>query len=606
MWIYTVRRLLVMIPTLFGITAVAFGIMQLAPGDPLKAELGAAGTIGEASQTREAYLIMRRDLLLDRPALLNFRYFRDYTAPIREVVFFRGQSREAIVEELARLTEAPDAPENAARLAFLRGLDIADFDALLADPEVHPRLAHMIATGIQVYLEEEVGLHGVPPAMAVLRDPASPLPERIGAIRAIRLMALEPFQYSFGREPDEADLPYVVAPWQLWWSRAEADFPAVPSARREELAGKLEAMVREESRREVLEILETLDRDDMRFFADRLLGEATFDEKRLSADALRLYIADPLQLDVPTGAAAETVDEVAENWLVHYDLRLDRYEPGLARRFGYLLTDTQYANMVRRLATFQFGRSATRTREPVGPRILRAVMVSAPLMIMAQIVIYLVAVPLGIICAVNRSNTVDRGVSLGLFVLYSIPPFVAAMMFLLFLGYGVFFDWFPSLGLHSPGAEEFGWGRYLLDYLWHAYLPVVCLSLFSLAAMAMYSRTSMLEVTGQDYVRTARAKGLSERAVILKHGLRNALIPIITLFAGFLPAMLGGSVLIEVIFGIPGMGRLSYESILQRDFPTLMALIYINAIVVMLSILLTDLLYVVVDPRISFEGREHR
>jgi ABC-type dipeptide/oligopeptide/nickel transport system permease subunit len=112
----------------------------------------------------------------------------------------------------------------------------------------------------------------------------------------------------------------------------------------------------------------------------------------------------------------------------------------------------------------------------------------------------------------------------------------------------------------------------------------------------------MLEVIGQDYIRTARAKGCP-RAVILKHGLRNALIPIITLFAGFLPGMLGGSVLIEVIFGIPGMGRLSFDSILQRDFPTLMALIYINAIVVMISILLTDLLYVVADPRISFQGR---
>jgi len=145
--------------------------------------------------------------------------------------------------------------------------------------------------------------------------------------------------------------------------------------------------------------------------------------------------------------------------------------------------------------------------------------------------------------------------------------------------------------------------RYLLDYLWHAFFPIVCLSLFSLAAMAMYSRTSMLEVIGQDYIRTARAKGLAERVVILKHGLRNALIPIITLFAGFLPAMLGGSVLIEVIFGIPGMGRLGFDSILQRDFPTLMALIYINAIVVMISILLTDLLYVVADPRISFQGR---
>jgi peptide/nickel transport system permease protein len=119
----------------------------------------------------------------------------------------------------------------------------------------------------------------------------------------------------------------------------------------------------------------------------------------------------------------------------------------------------------------------------------------------------------------------------------------------------------------------------------------------------MYARTSMLDVIGQDYIRTARAKGVPNSRVIYKHALRNALIPILTLFSNFLPAMLGGSVLIEYIFNIPGMGRLSWESIEQKDVPTLMALIYVQAIVVLLSILVTDLLYVFVDPRISFAGQ---
>ncbi|HOP77608.1 MAG TPA: ABC transporter permease, partial [Thermogutta sp.] len=123
------------------------------------------------------------------------------------------------------------------------------------------------------------------------------------------------------------------------------------------------------------------------------------------------------------------------------------------------------------------------------------------------------------------------------------------------------------------------------------------------AGLAMYARTSMLEVISQDYIRTARAKGLSEFKVIFKHALRNALIPILTLFSNFLPALLGGSVLVEYIFGIHGMGRLSWESIEQKDYPTLMALIYIDAIIVLLSILLTDILYVLVDPRITFSAR---
>ena len=158
-------------------------------------------------------------------------------------------------------------------------------------------------------------------------------------------------------------------------------------------------------------------------------------------------------------------------------------------------------------------------------------------------------------------------------------------------------------GLHSETADEFGFVAYFLDYLWHAILPVACLSLFSLAGMAMYSRSAMLDVLGADYIRTARAKGVSQPKVIFKHALRNSLIPIITLFASFLPAMLGGSVLIEFLFNIPGMGRMSFTSILQKDIPTVMALIYIQAILVMVSLLLTDILYVIVDPRISFEGR---
>jgi peptide/nickel transport system permease protein len=178
------------------------------------------------------------------------------------------------------------------------------------------------------------------------------------------------------------------------------------------------------------------------------------------------------------------------------------------------------------------------------------------------------------------------------------------MLFLVFFCYGKPFSIFPFDGLHSDGADEMSFFPWLLDYLWHAILPVVCMSVFSLAGMAMYARTSMLEIINQDYIRTARAKGVAERWVILKHALRNALIPVITLFAHFIPALLGGSVLIEVLFNIPGMGRLSFQTIQEKDITTLMALIYIDAIIVLLCVLLSDLLYMVVDPRISFSKAE--
>ncbi len=595
-----------MIPTLFGVTVVAFVIMQLAPGDPLKRELGAGGTMGESGETREAYLVRRRDLKLDRPLVLNLREFWDYSADIEEAAWFRALDEEQIAAELARLASQTGQPQDAKRLAFLRRLGIEDFDQLLAASDTRRRLATKVETAVQVYCED-AGYWAAPAAFAILEEREVSTHRKIGAIRCLNLLVVEPFVYTYPRRPDAKQTPEVQAPWQLWWERKGQDFPPLDDDQRAYVERRFDAMVQAESRAEVFEKLENFDRSEMPVFVGKLLGEqSTLKEREIAAAGLKLYVSRPLRLDVSRDADPEVVDQVAENWLLHYRVYADRYDPPLPKKLCRVVADTQYGHMVWRLLTFDFGRSATKTREPVSEKIIDAVIVSAPLMVMAQVLIYLIAVPLGIVCAVNRANTVDRSISLGLFLLYSIPPFVAGMLFLLFFCYGIFLDWFPALGLHSPGAENFGTLRYLVDYLWHATLPVVCLSLFSLAAMAMYSRTAMLDVVGQDFIRTARAKGLSERKVILKHGLRNALIPIITLFGGFLPAMLGGSVLIEWLFGIPGMGRLSWDSIEQKDFPTLMALIYIDAIVVMLSILLTDILYVFVDPRISFERQGQR
>jgi peptide/nickel transport system permease protein len=327
---------------------------------------------------------------------------------------------------------------------------------------------------------------------------------------------------------------------------------------------------------------------------------------------LKRAFAEPLKLDVPTNASADEVAEATANWLEHYRLHQSEYEPSTLAKLWYIVGDTQYSHMVARLVTFDFGRSTLKTHEPVSDRIWEAFKISAPLMFLSELLIYIVAVPLGILCGVFRSGWTDRAISFGLFMLYSVPAFVAAMLFLVFLCYGDYFQWlqdrvdwfpFPTQGLHSDNAQTMSWMAYLRDYLWHAFLPVVCLSLFSLAAIAMYSRSAILDVINQDYIRTARAKGLAGPKVILKHALRNGLIPILTLFSSFLPAMLGGSILIERIFDIPGLGQLGWNSVLQKDFTVLMALLYIEALVTLVSFLITDILYVVVDPRISFEGR---
>lgn len=594
-----------MLPTLFGVTVVSFCIMQLAPGDPLRNSLTATGEQGKSAMRREAYLIQKRDLKLDKPLLLNFRAFHDYHEPLRQAAFFRGRSEEEIVEHLRRLVLDPDSSEHAARIQYLKSLPFDDFDSRLSDPRKHARLATAIRGFIQMYCED-VGIYGVSAAVELLTSADSDLKLKIGLIDCVDMMVVEAHKFTYSRNPKESETPLVMGVWKTWWDREQENFPPLDEDRGKVLEEQLATMSGETSRTRLFELLEEeyfYERDDMRFFAEKLLGESVLAEKSICAVVLNLYITRPLPTQVPLSIDEERVRRVSENWLAHYEPRRDIYQPTLGRKTRNILADTQYAHMVWRLVSFQFGRSALKSKEFVSDKLWTAFAISAPLMIMAELVIYFVSIPLGILCAVNRGNIIDRLLSLKLFLLYSVPPFVAGMLFLLFFCYGDYLKLFPMDRLHSEGADDFGFVRYSLDYLWHACLPVMCLSLFSLAALAMYARTSMLDVVGQDYIRTARAKGVTRTGVVYKHALRNAMIPILTLLSNSLPALLGGSVLIEVIFSIPGMGMLGWESIMQKDFPTLMALIYVQAIVVLLSILLTDILYVIVDPRISFAAR---
>ena len=172
----------------------------------------------------------------------------------------------------------------------------------------------------------------------------------------------------------------------------------------------------------------------------------------------------------------------------------------------------------------------------------------------------------------------------------------------MFLGGGDFLDWFPIYGISSGGMEGSAFLSRLWDHLWHLVLPVFCLTYGGLAGLSRFMRAGMLEVIRQDYIRTARAKGLPEKLVIYKHAMRNSIIPIITLMGYLLPGMLGGSIIIESIFSIPGMGQLSFEAVLSRDYPVVMAIATISALLTLVGILISDLLYVWADPRITYEA----
>jgi ABC-type dipeptide/oligopeptide/nickel transport system permease component len=601
LWSYLLRRVLLMIPTLFGVTIVSFVIMQLAPGDPLLMQADAGGNASRSAQTREAYLLQKRDLQLDKPLVLNFNDFRDFSAPITAASHFLGMTPKQVAAELSALSEKPSDSVAKARLAFLKSLPIKDFSQRLDGSTQREALATAVLAYSGVYCED-TGSHGVPAAIAILESDAD-LHERIGAIRALVHMVPEPFRYTFSRTPLQSEALSVESTWSAWWTQAQSKFRGVDEDRQKLLRQQLDRLAIETDRQSVLDALGDFDRDDTPFFIDALLGKSSLEQKAIAAVFLLKYDGRSLKTDVPLDASAEKVAEVTQNWLAHYEARLDEYRPPTAEKLWHVVADTQYAHMVWRLVTFNFGRSALKTRDPVSEKLWRAFLISAPLMLMAELVIYFVAVPLGVLCAVERGRPIDRVVSLGLFLLYSIPSVVAGMLFLLYLCYGDYLKIFPMERLHSNGAENLDKLPWLIDYLWHAVLPVTCLSLFSLAGIAMYSRSAMLDVIHQDYVRTARAKGLSPFMVIAKHVVRNGLIPIITLFSSFLPAMLGGSVLVEFMFNIPGLGLLGFQSIEQKDFPTLMALIYIDAIVVLGSILLSDVMYVLADPRINFDSQ---
>ena len=214
---------------------------------------------------------------------------------------------------------------------------------------------------------------------------------------------------------------------------------------------------------------------------------------------------------------------------------------------------------------------------------------------------YLISLPLGIWSAVKENTIADRIVTVILFMLYSLPSFFVGVVLLNFFTVGSPLKLFPTAGFESIDTTQMTTLEYIKDVIWHIFLPIVCMTYGSLAALSRYARTGLLDVIRADFIRTARAKGLSESVVIVKHAARNGMIPILTLMATLLPVLIGGSVVIEVIFGIPGMGRLGFEAIMLRDYNVIMAILLIASLLTLIGMLISDLMYALVDPRITFD-----
>jgi peptide/nickel transport system permease protein len=255
----------------------------------------------------------------------------------------------------------------------------------------------------------------------------------------------------------------------------------------------------------------------------------------------------------------------------------------------------QYALWLRGLAQGDLGRSF-HDRRPVAEKIRERLGISVAVNGLALFWMVMLAVPLGALSAWRPGSRLDRYSSWITYGAYAVPVFWAALM--LQILFAVRLGWLPLAGLDSDGWETMGMVRRTADRLWHLVLPVSCLTLGGLAYLSRFVRATLLENTAAEAALAARARGLSSFAVLLRHGFRQAAVPMLTLAGLLLPALVSGSVIVENIFAIPGLGRLFVEAAFQRDLPVLMALTLLSGAATLLGILAADLTYVVVDPRI--------
>ena len=257
---------------------------------------------------------------------------------------------------------------------------------------------------------------------------------------------------------------------------------------------------------------------------------------------------------------------------------------------------TRYVLWMKNLAMLDFGRSISSDARPVWDKIRELLPITIYINISSMVIIFLAAIPLGVVSALRRGSATDRSITVFVFIGFSIPGFWLALICMDL--FGVRLGWLPISGIHSAEYASLSlWGK-AMDTTRHLFLPVFISAFGSLAGMSRYMRSSMLEIIRQDYILTARAKGLPERTVIYKHAMRNALLPVITILGLSIPGLIGGSVIFESIFAIPGLGKLFYEAIMMRDYNMIMGSLTIGAVLTLLGNLIADICYSIADPRI--------
>ena len=256
----------------------------------------------------------------------------------------------------------------------------------------------------------------------------------------------------------------------------------------------------------------------------------------------------------------------------------------------------QYGIWIKRLVKLDFGDSFSTDKRPVWDKIKERLPITILINVLSLVLVILIAIPIGVSSATHQYSLYDKITTVVVFVGFAIPTFWLAL--LLMILFGIYLDWLPISGIKSLNYDSLSTVGKIRDMSSHLIMPVLLGAFGGLAGLSRYMRSNMLEVIRADYITTARAKGLSERAVIYKHAMRNALLPVITILGLSVPGLIGGSVIFETIFAIPGMGQLFYMSVMTRDYPLIMGVLTIGAVLTLIGNLLADAGYAVADPRI--------
>ena len=262
---------------------------------------------------------------------------------------------------------------------------------------------------------------------------------------------------------------------------------------------------------------------------------------------------------------------------------------------------TQYFTWLQNFIQFDFGNSFAPDGRPVLDKVLERLPITLWMNIIGLLVVLAVAIPIGIASARNQNTWMDRSLTVLVFIGFAAPGFWVALLVMIY--FGVNLGWIPISGMASFGSADWPFWQRLLDWAHHLAAPILIGVLGALAGLSRYMRSSILDEARQDYITTARAKGQSENKVFYRHAMRNALLPVITILGLSLPGLIGGSVIMESIFAIPGMGKLFYEGVMMRDYPLIMGILTIGALLTLLGNLLADIGYALVDPRIRYQGK---